>query len=141
MQRTCRDGRSVPNAASCGNRRRHYDHNKAATQTRGALGAGRDGAMDLLRFFFSYFGRATRAKFWIGIGVAFAMIAVAKPLHQFAASTIVPGSETLFHLSALVLSLWGVGWLVSMFAIAVKRLHDLGRSGWWVLLLAVPFVG
>ena len=97
--------------------------------------------MDLLRFFFSYFGRANRAKFWIGIGVAFAMFAIAKPLHQLAMSTIVPGSEMLFHLSGLVLFLWGLAWLVSMLAIAVRRLHDLGRSGWWVVLLSVPFVG
>jgi hypothetical protein len=26
-------------------------------------------------------------------------------------------------------------------ALAVRRLHDTGRSGWWLLLMLVPFVG
>lgn len=29
----------------------------------------------------------------------------------------------------------------SQVAVAVKRCHALGRSGWWCLLLLVPFVG
>ena len=26
-------------------------------------------------------------------------------------------------------------------AVTVRRLHDIGRSGWWALLMAVPVVG
>jgi uncharacterized membrane protein YhaH (DUF805 family) len=40
-----------------------------------------------------------------------------------------------------------VGWLVSLallvpaLAVAVRRLHDTSRSGWWLLIVLVPFVG
>jgi uncharacterized membrane protein YhaH (DUF805 family) len=26
-------------------------------------------------------------------------------------------------------------------AVAIRRMHDIGRSGWWVLLNVAPFVG
>jgi len=26
-------------------------------------------------------------------------------------------------------------------ALAVRRLHDIGRSGWWLLLMLIPLIG
>ena len=34
-----------------------------------------------------------------------------------------------------------LGAVVPGLAVAVRRLHDTGRSGWWVLISFVPFVG
>lgn len=31
--------------------------------------------------------------------------------------------------------------LVPNLAVAVRRLHDVGRSGWWLLIVFVPLVG
>jgi len=31
--------------------------------------------------------------------------------------------------------------LIPSIAIAVRRLHDTNRSGWWVLITLVPFIG
>jgi uncharacterized membrane protein YhaH (DUF805 family) len=31
--------------------------------------------------------------------------------------------------------------LVPNIAVAVRRLHDVGRSGWWLLMMLVPLVG
>jgi formylglycine-generating enzyme required for sulfatase activity len=40
---------------------------------------------------------------------------------------------------------WGIIYLLAMWlpgtAVAVRRLHDTGRSGWWVLIVFVPLVG
>jgi uncharacterized membrane protein YhaH (DUF805 family) len=90
----------------------------------------------LLRFCFSYFGRTNRAKYWIGIGIVFAMIALGMWLSQLAKQTIMPMSLTLLD---HVLLGWMIAWALSMFAIAVRRLRDMGLSGW--LVLAVPIVG
>ena len=26
-------------------------------------------------------------------------------------------------------------------AVGIRRLHDIGRSGWWILIALVPFIG
>jgi len=37
--------------------------------------------------------------------------------------------------------LWGLAALLPSIAIAVRRLHDLDRSGWWYLLILLPLIG
>lgn len=37
--------------------------------------------------------------------------------------------------------LWTVVILVPSLALAVRRLHDIGKSGWWYLLMLIPLVG
>ena len=34
-----------------------------------------------------------------------------------------------------------VAWLIFGLALAVRRLHDIDRSGWWLLIGFIPFVG
>ena len=31
--------------------------------------------------------------------------------------------------------------LIPGLAVAIRRLHDVGRSGWWLLLVLIPIVG
>ena len=41
----------------------------------------------------------------------------------------------LVFLAIAVVSIW------SSIAVGVKRLHDIDKSGWWMLLIFVPIVG
>jgi uncharacterized membrane protein YhaH (DUF805 family) len=38
-------------------------------------------------------------------------------------------------------SLYSVAVLLPALAVGVRRLHDTNRSGWWLLLYAVPVIG
>ena len=74
-------------------------------------------------------GRARRSEYWywslatlLGYLVAVVLSALAKPFGVLAA---------LFYLAILVPSL----------AVAVRRLHDTGKSGWFFLLALIPLVG
>ena len=41
----------------------------------------------------------------------------------------------------IIAGLYMLAMLVPSLAVSVRRLHDTGRSGWWILLNLVPFVG
>lgn len=69
----------------------------------------------------------------MGIGVSLASLAVLAPVIAFAeGSTLV--TVTVFSFAALAAVVYGLG--VASFG--VRRLHDLGRSGLWMLLALVP---
>jgi uncharacterized membrane protein YhaH (DUF805 family) len=38
-------------------------------------------------------------------------------------------------------SLFGLAVLLPGIAVAIRRLHDLDRSGWWVFLVCIPLIG
>ena len=37
--------------------------------------------------------------------------------------------------------LWSLAMFIPGLAVSVRRLHDIGRSGWWLLLSLIPLVG
>ncbi len=89
-------------------------------------------------------GRARRAEAWWYMGAfvaALALLLTAQLL--FFAST---GSENIDTAITLVNVLAAVIAIVPGVSSAIRRLHDLGRSGWWYLLvfatvpLAVPAI-
>ena len=80
---------------------------------------------------FGFSGRINRAEFWAGMVLAYAII--------FA--TVMVG----FALNHPVM--WGVVSLVNLItiwmwiAISIKRWHDRGKSGWWMLITLIPVIG
>jgi uncharacterized membrane protein YhaH (DUF805 family) len=40
-----------------------------------------------------------------------------------------------------LLCVYGLAVLIPGIAVSVRRLHDTGKSGWWLLIGLVPFVG
>jgi uncharacterized membrane protein YhaH (DUF805 family) len=76
----------------------------------------------------NFSGRAIRSEYWywalfttIGTFVTY----------LFDRATGVPITEPLFSLATLLPGL----------AVLVRRLHDLDRTGWWVLLIFIPLIG
>jgi uncharacterized membrane protein YhaH (DUF805 family) len=37
--------------------------------------------------------------------------------------------------------IWILATIVPAIAVLVRRLHDIGKSGWWALMVLVPFIG
>jgi uncharacterized membrane protein YhaH (DUF805 family) len=40
-----------------------------------------------------------------------------------------------------ILGLYGLAVFIPSLAVGVRRLHDTGRSGWWLLISLVPIIG
>ena len=50
------------------------------------------------------------------------------------------GEGPLFYVGAGVLVLAGLILFLPSLALAVRRLHDTGKSGWWYLIGVIPIV-
>nr|WP_254115438.1 DUF805 domain-containing protein [Bacillus haynesii] len=42
---------------------------------------------------------------------------------------------------SLLLNLYTIALLLPSLAVTVRRLHDIGKSGWWILIGFIPVVG
>ena len=103
-----------------------------------------------LRKYADFTGRARRMEFWlfwlflIGIQIVFSVLigmvagptaAVADPTDPFA---VLNGpASALYGVFGLVM----LGLLIPSLAVAMRRLHDTYRTGWWLLLGLIPFLG
>ena len=84
------------------------------------------GNIDFGYLFTSAEGRINRQKWWIGVGILFGISII---------------SSILFGNDGLVPFVIGVLMLIGGIMLHIKRCHDRGKSGWWCLLLLIPFVG
>ncbi|WP_428992508.1 DUF805 domain-containing protein [Stenotrophomonas maltophilia] len=81
-------------------------------------------------------GRASRSEFW---WFQLFILIVFMPLHVLSFIAGYTGSEALAWVSTgLGVVVW-LALLVPLVSVTVRRLHDTDRSGWWYLLLLVPF--
>jgi uncharacterized membrane protein YhaH (DUF805 family) len=78
----------------------------------------------------TFTGRARRSEFWFFCLFNLLAHGVAGILD----AAVFDGWSPLNAVVSLLL-------VVPHLAVSVRRLHDVGRSGWWVLILFVPLVG
>ena len=76
-------------------------------------------------------GRARRKEFWYFVLVQIGLTVLAMILDK-----VVFGSESEFFNGCVALVMF-----VPSITVGVRRLHDTGRSGWWLLLPVVPLIG
>ncbi|WP_392672024.1 DUF805 domain-containing protein [Streptomyces sp. LN785] len=85
--------------------------------------------LDVLKKYAVFSGRARRKEYWMyTLFTVIAMIILAVLDNVLGSS---PAITAIYELAVLLPSL----------GVAIRRLHDTGRSGWWVLFGIVPLVG
>lgn len=93
-------------------------------------------------------GRAPRSEFWwfwvFTVLVEIAALVVGGFLLAGSVTSMAPGAGSMeaWYLFAAPNWLTGITHLALILpslAVAVRRLHDVGRSGWWFLIAFVPF--
>jgi len=88
---------------------------------------------------FVYRGRASRSAYWWWV-LFEAIVWVVLELFLIIPAAVHP-APAAFAVISLVLGIAGIYLGLVGLAVTIRRLHDIDRSGWWVLIGLVPFVG
>lgn len=92
-----------------------------------------------LRYQYADFeGRTRRRDYWRFMLIHLLIVVLTQFVISLSEAAI--GGKVLAAV-LLLLSLWLLGTLIPVLALIVRRLHDIGRSGWWVLANFIPFIG
>jgi uncharacterized membrane protein YhaH (DUF805 family) len=92
-------------------------------------------AMNYSQLLFSFEGRIPRSTYWLKYMIPLFLILLASWLLDVILGTsFTPGNVGLIYSLVVLVSIY------SSLAVNVKRCHDRGRSGWFILLLLVPLL-
>ena len=83
----------------------------------------------VLERFAQFVGRAGRAEFWWFFLANLIVSVILSLLGQ---------ASTIFTVLGAI---YGLGVLIPSIAVSIRRLHDTGKSGWFLLLYLIPLVG
>ncbi|GGA04993.1 DUF805 domain-containing protein [Paenibacillus marchantiophytorum] len=85
--------------------------------------------LKVFKDYVGFSGRARRKEYWMFL------------LFNAIASTILVILDTIIGLNSVLPLLYSLAVLLPSLAVSFRRLHDTGRSAWWVLISLIPFVG
>jgi len=84
----------------------------------------------------NFSSRAIRSEFWFW-QLFLVVGAIAAECLDYATYALISHALTFSPLT----DIFWFGTLLPSVAVAVRRLHDIDRSGWWYLLMFVPLIG
>ena len=87
--------------------------------------------IDFGHLLFQFDGRINRGKFWLGVVLIWGLQIIIALL----VTAVDLGGFSLVGWLALIALIWPA------LAVSIKRWHDRGKSGWWVLIGLVPLIG
>ena len=108
----------------------------------------------VLKNYANFKGRARRKEYWMFvlinfiIYIAFMILiiiieVISGVIYVSDLKIIITSLMTLFTVTpfSVILSLYVLAILVPSLAVSVRRLHDIGKSGWFILISLIPIVG
>ncbi|HEU5363972.1 MAG TPA: DUF805 domain-containing protein [Hanamia sp.] len=99
--------------------------------------------LNVLKSYAIFSGRARRSEYWyfvlFNIIFAFVAIMLDKALGTSFTIQTAAGPINLFY--GYVYIIYNLFILLPAIAVLVRRLHDVGKSGWFVLITLIPIVG
>lgn len=78
--------------------------------------------------YFNIGGRSCRAEFWIAAVV------------NWAIEILLPRTEVMIYGFPVLAILFALAGIIPNWTVTVRRLHDTGRSGWWILVGVAPIL-
>ncbi|WP_088042794.1 DUF805 domain-containing protein [Bacillus sp. EAC] len=82
-----------------------------------------------LKNYVGFSGRARRQEYWMFF------------LFNFIITIVLSILESFLGLNGVLTIIYGLFTLLPSLAVGVRRLHDSGKTGWWILIGLIPFIG
>lgn len=86
--------------------------------------------LSVIKNYTGFSGRARRKEYWMFVLINMIICAVLNVIQS------VIGMGTPY-----ISIIYSLGVLLPSIAVAIRRLHDTDRSGWWLLLSLIPVIG
>lgn len=77
----------------------------------------------------TFTGRASRSEYWY-----FTLFNLIVYIGSIILSAVIPLILMLYMVFSIAVIIPGI-------AVGVRRLHDIGKSGWWYLIVFIPLIG
>ena len=85
--------------------------------------------LEVLRKYFVFEGRSHRTEYWMFF------------LFNLIINFVLVFLESAVNETTYLSSVYGLAVLIPSIAVGIRRLHDTGRSGWWLLIGLIPLLG
>ncbi len=92
--------------------------------------------IDVLKKYFVFSGRSRRAEYWYFMLFNFIVLFVLGMIQFFVALS---GGNPM--IVSVIYWLYYLAILIPTLAVSVRRLHDIGKSGWMILINLIPIIG
>ena len=83
----------------------------------------------VLKNYVGFQGRARRKEYWMFV------------LFNIIVSIVLAILQSILHAANILTGLYSLAVLLPSLAVGVRRLHDTGRTGWWLLIGLIPLIG
>lgn len=88
-----------------------------------------DWYLKVLKNYVGFSGRARRKEYWMFV------------LFNLIVSAGLVILEFILDIKSVLTVIYSLAILLPSLAVTFRRLHDTGRSGWWILIGLIPFIG
>lgn len=85
--------------------------------------------LKVLSNYVGFSGRARRQEYWMFV------------LINVIISIVLGILDAIMGTNSLLNGLYSLAVLLPSLAVTVRRLHDTGKSGWWLLISLIPIIG
>lgn len=92
--------------------------------------------LKVLKQYADFTGRARRQEYWM-----FALFNIIIIVALVFLSGMIGSATNSEDLMSIPLLIYYVGIIIPSLAVAVRRLHDQNKSGWYYLVTFIPFIG
>ncbi|MDD9271530.1 DUF805 domain-containing protein [Paenibacillus sp. GCM10023248] len=88
-----------------------------------------DWYLKVLKNYVGFSGRARRKEYWMFV------------LFNLIISIGLAIIERILDIKSVLTGIYSLAVLLPSLAVTFRRLHDTGKSGWWILIGLIPFIG